>query len=406
MDARRTAAPPEVRGRGRPVEVFLAFLKLGCTSFGGPIAHLGFFQDEFVASRRWIDPADFSDLVALCQFLPGPASSQLGLAIGWRRAGWGGAGAAWLGFTMPSAAIMMALAYGVLRTHGLAHAGWVQGLKVAAVAIVAQAVWSMGRNLCPDRLRAGIAAAVAIVLSLFSAPGLPLACIAGGAMAGGALGRGFKFGSPSPQPAALPTRRDLGLLCLSLFFGLLVLLPWLAEIYPQAPTRVLGALYRAGALVFGGGHVVLPLLQRSTVGRGWIAEDTFLAGYGAAQALPGPLFAFASYLGAIMPPGGVLGGLLALAALYLPGVLVLFGALPFWSALRSDRRAQTLLAGANAAVVGLLGAALYSPLWTSTINDPRKFALALASFAGLKYFRLPPWVVVAACAGLGALAFG
>jgi chromate transporter len=396
---------PESPDRGRPFEVFRAFLKLGCTSFGGPIAHLGYFQHEFVAVRRWLDEEAYADLVALCQFLPGPASSQVGLALGWRRAGWPGALAAWLGFTLPSVALMMAFAFGMGVAGDLAHRGWVQGLKVAAVAVVAQAVLGMARRLCPDRTRALVASAAGVVLALFTAPWVQLACIAGGALAGGIFGRWFKLAAPTAVPPAAPARKNRGILCLSLFLGLLLLLPWLAAVRPTPLVLVSDAFYRAGALVFGGGHVVLPLLQKATVGRGWIGEGTFLAGYGAAQALPGPLFAFSAYLGALMPPGGVVGGLLALAALYLPGVLVLFGTLPYWDRLRSAARARAVMAGTNAAVVGLLGAALYSPIWTTTIRDGRHFALALAGFAGLQFGRLPPWVIVAGCAVLGAWAF-
>lgn len=397
---------PDAPQRAGPTEVFLAFLKLGCTSFGGPIAHLGYFRNEFVTVRRWIDEEAYADLIALCQLLPGPASSQVGMALGWRRAGWRGALAAWLGFTTPSAAIMMAFACGVGFAGDLAHEGWVEGLKIAAVAVVAQAVMGMARSLCPDLPRAAIACAVAIILTLFNAPWAQFACIAGGAVAGGFFGGWFRIGAARYVPPDARDRRIHGVLCLALFLGLLVLLPCLAEVRPTASIRVFDAFYRTGALVFGGGHVVLPLLQRSTVGRGWVSQDTFMAGYGVAQALPGPLFAFSSYLGAVIPPGGILGGFLALTAIYLPAVLVLFGALPYWGRLRAAIRARTVLAGANAAVVGLLGAALYSPIWTTTIKDQRCFALALAAFAGLQFARLSPWIVVAACAGFGALVLG
>jgi chromate transporter len=397
---------PKPRERGGSTEVFLAFLKLGCTSFGGPIAHLGYFQNEFVAVRKWIDEKAYADLVALCQFLPGPASSQVGLALGWRRAGWKGALAAWLGFTMPSAAIMVAFAYGVGIAGDLSHQGWVQGLKVAAVAVVAQAVMSMARILCPDRLRATIAAIVAVVLTLFTAPWVQLASIAGGAVAGGLFGQWFTMGPQIEIKPAAQGRRIQLVVCLSLFVGLLVFLPWLANIRPAPPILVFDEMYRAGALVFGGGHVVLPLLQKATVGHGWISKDRFLAGYGAAQALPGPLFAFSAYLGTLMAPGDIQGAFLALTAIYLPAVLVLFGALPEWDRLRSAKQARVLLAGANAAVVGLLGAAFYSPIWTSTIVEPRRFALALAAFAALQFLKLPPWIVVALCAGIGLVFLG
>jgi len=301
---------------------------------------------------------------------------------------------------------MMAFAYGVGVAGDLAHQGWVQGLKVAAVAIVAQAVLGMARNLCPDRARAVLACVVAIVLTLFTAAWVQLAGIAGGAIAGHFFGHWFKLAPSSQNLTAAQPSRNLGIACLSLFTGLLVFLPCLGKVRPTAPILVFDEFYRAGALVFGGGHVVLPLLQKATVGRGWIDQNIFMTGYGAAQALPGPLFAFSSYLGVIMAPGGIYGGLLALTAIYLPAVLVLFGALPCWDRLRSGVWARSVLAGANAAVVGLLAAALYSPIWTTTVNSQSRFALAVASFAGLQLGRLPPWLVVGTCAGIGALAFG
>jgi len=390
---------------GTPSEVFVAFLKLGCTAFGGPIAHLGYFQSEFVARRKWIDEEAYADLVALCQFLPGPASSQVGLALGWKRAGWAGALAAWLAFTAPSAILMVAFAYGVRIVGDLSHAGWVQGLKVAAVAVVAQAVWTMARKLCPDAPRATIAVASAIVLAIFTTSWMQLVVIAGGAIAGGLLGRWFSIEKTGPPPPP-PRRAVYGHICLGLFLGLLVALPWLARVWPVAPLRVFDGFYRSGALVFGGGHVVLPLLQQATVARGWLDSDTFLAGYGAAQALPGPLFAFSAFLGAVIAPGGIVGALLALGAIYLPAVLVLFGTLPQWDRLRSFPHARVLLAGANAAVVGLLGAAFYSPIWTSTITEPKRLALMLAAYAALQFWRMQPWFIVGACAAFGSFWLG
>jgi chromate transporter len=390
---------------GTPSEVFVAFLKLGCTAFGGPIAHLGYFQSEFVVRRKWIDEEAYADLVALCQFLPGPASSQVGLALGWKRAGWAGALAAWVAFTAPSAILMVAFAYGVRIVGDLSHAGWVQGLKVAAVAVVAQAVWTMARKLCPDAPRATIAVASAIVLAIFTTSWMQLVVIAGGAIAGGLLGRWFSIEKSGPPPPP-PHRGVYGHICLGLFFGLLAALPWLARVWPVAPLRVFDGFYRSGALVLGGGHVVLPLLQQATVARGWLDPDTFLAGYGAAQALPGPLFAFSAYLGTVIAPGGIVGALLALGAIYLPAVLVLFGTLPQWDRLRSFPQARVLLAGANAAVVGLLGAAFYSPIWTSTITDPKRLALMLAAYAALQFWRVPPWLIVGACAGFGGFCLG
>jgi len=398
-------AAPAQSGNGGPGEVLGAFLKLGCTSFGGPVAHLGYFQNEFVARRKWISEAHYADIVALCQFLPGPASSQVGLVIGWKRAGWKGALAAWLGFTMPSVALMVAFAYGVRSVGGLSHAGWVQGLKIAAAAVVAQAVVTMARKLCPDPARASIAAAAAVALVLFPAAWVQLVVLGSGAVAGLLCRRWIA--PDQVLAAAQPShRRSAGLVFLGLFFGLLFALPWLAGNWPRPFLLVLNGFYRAGALVFGGGHVVLPLLQQTTVKLGWLSQDVFLAGYGAAQAVPGPLFSFSAYLGTIIAPGGIGGALLALVAIYVPGVLVLFGTLPQWERLRGVPWARVVLAGVNAAVVGLLAAAFYSPIWTSTITDPWRFALALAAFCALRFWRMPPWAIVAACAGTGALCFG
>jgi chromate transporter len=387
--------------KGGAWEVFRSFLKLGCTAFGGPVAHLGYFHREFVERRRWITEEDYADLVALCQFLPGPASSQTGIAIGWRRAGRAGAFAAWAAFTLPSAILMTALALGIRGVGGLGHAGWVQGLKIAAVAVVAQAVVAMARRLCPDAPRVAIAVAAAVVLSLTQSGLAQPAVIAGGAVAGLLLGRWFDGVGPT-NGARPPTSRSSGWTSLCLFAGLLLLLPAAARLFQAPWLQVASGFYRSGALVFGGGHVVLPLLQKATVGKGWIGQDAFLAGYGAAQALPGPLFAFSAYLGAIIAPGGVGGAVLALVAIYLPAVFVLFAALPHWERLRAWAPARLLLGGANAAVVGLLAAAFYSPIWTSTVTDPRSAILASAAFAALQFGRAPPWLAVACCAAAGA----
>jgi chromate transporter len=393
--------PSQKPAPGRPGEVFWAFLKLGCTAFGGPIAHLGYFQDEFVKRRKWIDEEAYADLVALCQFLPGPASSQVGLALGWKRAGWRGAAAAWAAFTLPSAALMVAFAYGVRATGDLAHAGWVQGLKIAAVAVVAQAVATMARKLCPDIARATIAAFAALVLVLFTDAWMQPIAIAAGAGAGLWFGRRSSTERPVPSQEHRPS--DLsGCANLALFLGLLAFLPWAAHFSSAIWLQLASGFYRSGALVFGGGHVVLPLLQKATVGRGWLGQDSFLAGYGAAQALPGPLFAFSAYLGTLIAPGGILGAVLALFFIYLPAVLVLFGALPQWERLRNMPPARSLMGGANAAVVGLLAAAFYSPIWTSTMTDSHRLALAIAAFAGLQFWRLPTWIVVASCAAIGS----
>jgi chromate transporter len=389
---------------GGPGEVFRAFLWLGCTCFGGPIAHFGYFQKEFVTRRKWIEEEGYADLVALCQFLPGPASSQVGLALGWKRAGWKGALAAWVGFTLPSVVLMVAFAYGVRAAGDLAHFGLVQGLKIAAAAVVAQAVATMARKLCPDPTRAAVAITVAVVLTLFPGSWMQLMAIAAGAAATGLC---YRWLADLPiVTAPSPTTRASGFFFLALFFGLLIALPWLAQVRPSAPLLMLDSFYRAGALVFGGGHVVLPLLQQSTVQRGWVGQDTFLAGYGAAQALPGPLFAFSAYLGTFIAPRGIEGALLALGAIYLPAVLILFGALPQWERLRGLQQARVLLAGANAAVVGLLAAAFYSPILITTITSPKRFALALCAYGALQLWRTPPWIVVAACAGVGAIWFG
>jgi chromate transporter len=385
-------------------EVLAAFLKLGCTAFGGPIAHLGYFQNEFVKRRRWIDEATFADTVALCQFLPGPTSSQVGLALGWRRAGWRGAFAAWFAFTMPSTVLMLAFAYGVRIAGDLARAGWVQGLKVAAVAVVAQAVWTMAKKLCPDMPRAAIALGALAALLLVPQPWMQMVVLAAGAAAGAMLIPWFKL-EPVSAPGPVAAKRPAaGYAWLAIFFGLLFLLPWLARMWPVQWLQVFDGFFRAGSLVFGGGHVVLPLLERTTVARGWLDHDHFLAGYGAAQALPGPLFAFSAYLGALIPPGGIGGGILALIAIYLPTVLLVFGTLPHWDRLRAAPQARALLAGANAAVVGLLAAAFYHPIWTSTMVSWQRFALMLAAYVGLEFCRISPWLIVLACALLGGLA--
>jgi chromate transporter len=389
---------------GNAWEVLRAFFKLGCTAFGGPIAHLGFFRQEFVEKLRWIDDAGYADLVALCQFLPGPASSQVALALGWKRAGYPGALCASLGFTLPSAALMLAFAYGVQQLNGFSQSGWVQGLKIVAVAVVAQALWQMARRLCPDAPRAIIACVAAVVLLLAPTAWMQLAVIGGGALAGMFLKQ--KFLSVT-KPVFAPTvhQRFAGLNWLIAFFALLLFLPLAVRIWPLQWLQIVDEFYRTGALVFGGGHVILPLLEQATVGRGWLDHDTFLAGYGAAQALPGPLFTFAAYLGATISigPHGIIGGLLALFAIFLPSVLLIFGVLPHWERLRQMPLAQALLAGTNAAVVGLLGVAFYSPICTSAITDPKRLIIAVVAFSGLMFGKLPPWLIVLACAMAGKL---
>ena len=387
--------------------VFLIFLRLGLTSFGGPVAHLGYFREEFVARRRWLTEDAYADLVALCQFLPGPASSQVGLALGLRQAGWGGALAAWLGFTLPSALVMALLGLGLVAGQGFMPAGVLHGLKVAAVAVVAQAVWGMARSLCrgPARL---LLMVLACALALLW-PGVvgQVGAMLVAALAGlGLWGRAGAMPAPPSQGGlAAGVRPRTGALLLAACAALLVLLPLAARAWPQGWLVLADAFYRAGALVFGGGHVVLPLLQAEVVATGWVAADDFLAGYGLAQAVPGPLFTFAAFLGAAAGhgAGGWLGAAVCLVAIFVPAFLLVAGALPFWERLRHNARARAALAGVNAAVVGLLLAALYHPVWTSAIHAPADLALALAAFAALVWARVPPWLVVPLCGAAGWL---
>jgi chromate transporter len=392
---------PKAAASGTPSEVFAAFLKLGLTSFGGPIAHLGYFRDELVTRRKWLDDAAYADLVALCQFLPGPASSQVGFALGMRRAGWPGAVAAFVAFTLPSALLLVIFAVTAARFAGPIGSGALNGLKIVAVAIVAQAVLGMARTLCPDRERAAIAVGAVFMLAVLpGAPGM-IGAITLGGLAGLALGRGS--GTAGGGIVALPVSRAGASGALVAFAALLVLLPLFAGL--SQTMAIFDGFYRAGALVFGGGHVVLPLLQAEVVQPGWVTQEVFLAGYGAAQAVPGPLFTFAAYLGAVSgpAPNGVAGAALALVAVFLPGFLILTGVLPFWDRFRRMEPAQSLMQGANAAVVGILGAALYSPVFTGAIGDLRDFALVLASFVLLVAWKAPPWAVVifAAAGGVG-----
>jgi chromate transporter len=382
-------------GRGSPSEVLRVFLRLGLTSFGGPVAHLGYFRAEFVERRRWLEEAAYADIVALCQFLPGPASSQVGISIGILRAGLPGAFAAWLGFTGPSAIAMILFGYGVTAVGNLADSAWLHGLKIVAVAVVAQAVWGMAKSLCPDRERATIAAGAAMVaLAIPSAPGQ-----IGAIAAGGLIGWGMLRGGPQPRQQdslAVHLPRAWSVAALVTFFALLIGLPVLATALPSHTVALVDAFYRSGALVFGGGHVVLPLLQAEVVPPGWVTNDAFLAGYGAAQAVPGPLFTFAAYLGTMMgpAPNGWLGGVICLVAIFLSSFLLLIGALPFWDTLRHRPAVQSALRGINAAVVGLLLAALYKPVWTSAILGPGDFAIAIVAFLLLALWAVPPWLVV------------
>jgi chromate transporter len=376
--------------RGTGFEVLRIFARLGVSCFGGPIAHIGYFRQEFVIRRAWLDEPSYADLVALCQFLPGPASSQIGFSIGLLRAGYLGGLAAWLGFTLPSALLMLLFAYGA----GLVGAGLVHGLKLVAVAIVAQAVWGMARSLCPDRTRAGIALAAALVMLFHVSAPTQIAAIFAGGMAGLALCRADA--PAAAMPLAVPVSRRAALAALAAFFLLLGGLPVLNSLGASQGLALFEAFYRSGALVFGGGHVVLPLLRAAVVPPGWVGDDAFLAGYGAAQAVPGPLFTIAAYLGAVAKPApnGVAGAALALIGIFLPGLLILTGTLPFWAEFRRRPDAQAAMKGVNAAVVGLLGAALYDPVWTGAVHSPADFGLALICFMLLIVWRAPSWLAV------------
>jgi len=388
------AKPP-----GSPLEVLLVYLKLGVSSFGGPIAHIGYFREEFVVRRRWIDERAFVDLVALCQFLPGPASSQVGFSIGLMRAGYLGALAAWTGFTLPSAFLLVLFAYGASSLGGPLGAGVLHGLRLVAVAIVAQAVWGMARTLCPDRERASIAVVAALII-LFS--GSSLSQISS-ILLGGIAGLWLCRAAPPAEHGhfAVPVSRSVGLAALIAFFVLLLGLPLLQRLQLWQGIAVFDAFYRSGALVFGGGHVVLPLLREAFVSPGWVSDDVFLAGYGAAQAVPGPLFTFAAYLGAVdnASPHGLAGAALGLFGIFIPGILILLGALPFWDSFRKRAGAQAAMRGINAAVVGILGVALYNPVWISSVKTPEDFGVALMGFVLLAVWRVPPLAVVI----LGAL---
>jgi chromate transporter len=387
---------------GSPLEVLRIFLKLGLTCFGGPIAHIGYFRDEFVVRRKWIDEHAYADLVALCQFLPGPASSQVGFAIGLMRAGYLGALAAWTGFTLPSAAALVLFAYGADALSGPVGAGLLHGLKLTAVAIVAQAVWGMARTLCPDRERASIAAVAALLILLSTSATAQIGAIALGGIAG--LWLCHNGAAATSGHVVMPVSHRIGLAALTGFFVLLAGLPALRGLTASSAIALFDAFYRSGALVFGGGHVVLPLLREAFVTPGWLTDDAFLAGYGAAQAVPGPLFTFAAYLGAVvaLEPHGLAGAALGLVGIFLPGILILVGTLPFWDSFRQRAGAQAMMRGVNAAVVGILGAALYNPVWTSTVQSPRDVAIALVGFVLLTTWRAPPLIVVAfsACAGI------
>jgi chromate transporter len=385
------------------LEVFAVFLRLGLTSFGGPIAHLGYFRDEFVGRRRWLDEKAYADLVALCQFLPGPASSQVGMSLGILRAGIPGALAAWIGFTAPSAIALIIVAYGVQSVGGWLQGGILHGLKVVTVAVVAQAVWSMGRTLCADRQRLSIALVSATVMLMW--PGTPaqLLTIAVAGLVGWKLLRTDEDTPPAVEKVRVS--RAVSAAAAVLFFALLALLPIAAQWSRVPAVEMFDSFYRAGSLVFGGGHVVLPLLQSEVVPHQWVSNDVFLTGYGAAQAVPGPLFTFAAYLGAAssVAPNGWAGAWLCLVAIFLPSFLLVLAALPHWETLRRKRSVRSMLAGVNASVVGLLLAALYQPVWISAIRMPSDLALALVSFLLLVVWRVSPWIIVVLAMLGGAL---
>ena len=380
--------------QGSTLTVFLTFLRLGMTSFGGPVAHLGYFHEEFVVRRKWLDERAYADLVALCQFLPGPASSQVGIGVGLSRAGLPGAVAAWTAFTLPSAIALILFGYGVVAFGDEVGVGALHGLKVVAVAVVAQAVWGMAQNLCPDARRASLA-----VLATIGVLAVPSPCVQVGAIVvGGILGWALLQADTPTDHVELGVRvpRFISITALVLFFGGLIGLPLLAAAYPSQTMALVDSFYRSGSLVFGGGHVVMPLLQSEVVPPGWVSKDAFLAGYGAAQAVPGPLFTFAAFLGTVMTgaPNGIIGGLICLLAIFASSFLLVIGVLPFWDSLRRIGAVRNALQGVNAVVVGLLLAALYNPVWTSAILSAADFGLALAAFTLLVFWKTPPWLVV------------
>ena len=380
--------------RGSFLEVLIAFIRLGLTSFGGPVAHLGYFRHEFVERRKWLNEHTYADLVALCQFLPGPASSQVGIALGIRRAGLLGGLAAWIGFTLPSAVALILFAYGVTAIGDVADTGWLRGLKIAAVSVVALAVWGMAGNLCPDRPRATMAIAAAIALLIWPTAIGQVATIAVAGIIGWRLLPENQTDSEPAEP--FPVGRVVAVFCLALFGILLVGLPVLRQVMSNEHLQVFDSFYRSGSLVFGGGHVVLPLLQAQVVPTGWVGNEEFITGYGAAQAVPGPLFTFSAYLGTMLygNQNAWLGGIFTLAAIFLPSFLLVIGTMPFWDLLRGQSGFRGASRGISAAVVGLLLAALYNPVWTSAVHTREDFGLALAVFALLALWKWPPWLVV------------
>lgn len=398
MPDRKGITPSRTRARS-VLEMGAVSLRLGLTSFGGPIAHLGYFRDAYVVRRAWLSEEGFADLVALCQVLPGPASSQVNMAVGLARAGAWGAVAAWAGFTLPSAVVLAAFAF-LVGAMDVLNSGWLHGIMITAVAVVAQALWGMAARLAPDQKRATMAVIAAVLSLLLPTALTQVLLIAGGGLVGWLLLPARNDLRGDDFPVHIP--RGASIVCLSLFFLLLAGLPLLRILFPAHWLALVESFYRVGSMVFGGGHVVLPLLHREVVLPAWISEAQFMAGYGAAQAVPGPLFTFAAYLGALMgpAPNGMLGALIALAAIFLPSFLLLVGLLPFWARLRVKPAFQSVLAGINATVVGLLAAALYTPGWTGTIRSVPDFCIALSAFVLLVIWRARPWMVV----GLGAAA--
>ncbi len=392
------------RDRSGAGEVLRVTLALGLTSFGGPIAHLGYFERTYVRERRWLSAEEYAALVALCQMLPGPASSQTGFLVGLRRAGMAGAVAAWVGFTLPSAVLMFAFALAAPRMQGPVLDAVLRGLKLVAVAVVAQAVWSMARKLCPDRTRAALALVAAALLLVAGSPGVQILALAVGAAGGALLCRDL---AAAPAPPAMPVSKRWGGLALALFIALLIGLPLAGRAAPHSLLALAGVFYKAGALVFGGGHVVLPLLRAALV-PGWLSDDTFLAGYGVAQAVPGPLFTFSAYLGAIVAPAGsaVVWSAVALVSMFLPGILIVLAGVPLWTWLARHPAARGGLAGINAAVVGVLGAALYDPIWVSAVRGGADVAIALAAFLLMELWRVPPLGIVVFSVGAALLASG
>ncbi len=378
------------------IEILKTFLRLGLTSFGGPVAHLGYFREEFVVRKKWLSDSSYADLVALSQFLPGPASSQVGYAIGTYRGGITGGIMAWVGFTLPSALLMVGFAYGVTNLNGDTYGGFLHGLKIAAVAVVAHAVWGMATSLCPDRFRATLAVVTASLLLLWNSVFIQVTIIVAGGLIGYIVYRKEPSINGNTLTDTVPVSKRVGFSSIGLFFLLLAGLPLLSQFTSNHVLDVIDGFYRSGSLVFGGGHVVLPLLQAEVVQSGWITDNMFIAGYGAAQAVPGPLFTFAAYLGTAMTdyPNGLIGGFLCVVSIFAPALLLMTGLLPFWDIIRKKQSAQACLKGTNAVVVGILMAAFYNPVWLKAIYSTNDIVFALLAFAMLQFWRLPSWIVV------------